>query len=459
MDRARGIWYSTDGATWSKLISSPPFFQEQYSGGPPVSIVFDNRLWVILDHNSETGIWFTMPGGQTSCRPSAEFNADKTTGPAPLEVNFRDESLCRPDQWLWDFGDGSQSTDQNPRHTFSSAGNYTVRLTVKNGAGGSQQLLNITVFQSVSLPNSHAGKDWKRAVEKVPFGNREEFSVVVWNNSMWIIGGNKPGGIPGYNDSWYSRDGAHWTRAVQNAGFEARFRHSTAVFNDKLWVIGGIADSIDYTTGMHSPVEKNDTWFSSDGVTWTKVTPDPEFPPQVDHSSISFDNRLWVIGNGIWDSTDGIHWNRSGISGSSFSRLTPVVRDNRLWVLQNNYYAQFWSTTDGITRTPGATPPINEEENAIVTNSLAIADNKFWLFRALAPRIDGRNEYDKMHGELWNSDDGYNWVLVSDNVPFATGASGLNDFHLVTLSNRLYAYMNRFPPEGMATTEIWYTDL
>ena len=33
-------------------------------------------------------------------------------------------------QWSWDFGDGNTSTEQNPSHTYASAGTYTVELTV-----------------------------------------------------------------------------------------------------------------------------------------------------------------------------------------------------------------------------------------------------------------------------------------------------------------------------------------
>lgn len=38
-----------------------------------------------------------------------------------------------PYDWLWNFGDGSTSTKQNPSHTYSSKGTYTVSLTVTDG--------------------------------------------------------------------------------------------------------------------------------------------------------------------------------------------------------------------------------------------------------------------------------------------------------------------------------------
>ena len=50
-----------------------------------------------------------------------------------LQVNFIDTSVI-PKTWLWNFGDGNTSSVQNPVHTYSSAQNYTVTLTVTNGA-------------------------------------------------------------------------------------------------------------------------------------------------------------------------------------------------------------------------------------------------------------------------------------------------------------------------------------
>jgi len=63
-----------------------------------------------------------------------DFIGDPTEGCGPLEVRFTDESLCDPDTWSWDFGDGSPpSPDQNPRHVFER-GIYTICLTVTKDA-------------------------------------------------------------------------------------------------------------------------------------------------------------------------------------------------------------------------------------------------------------------------------------------------------------------------------------
>ena len=48
----------------------------------------------------------------------------------PLVAQFKDESTGGPTTWHWDFGDGGTSAEQNPSHTYSVAGNYTVTLTI-----------------------------------------------------------------------------------------------------------------------------------------------------------------------------------------------------------------------------------------------------------------------------------------------------------------------------------------
>lgn len=66
--------------------------------------------------------------------PVASFTNDFTGGSAPATVNFTDTSSQDPSitHWFWDFGDGSNSTQQNPAHAYTANGVYTVSLTVSN---------------------------------------------------------------------------------------------------------------------------------------------------------------------------------------------------------------------------------------------------------------------------------------------------------------------------------------
>jgi len=69
--------------------------------------------------------------------PVANFTSNVTEGYAPLTVQFTDTSINSPAQWNWDFGDGTNSTDQNPVHVFSGERTYNVTLIVTNGDGSS----------------------------------------------------------------------------------------------------------------------------------------------------------------------------------------------------------------------------------------------------------------------------------------------------------------------------------
>ena len=85
--------------------------------------------------------------------PEVQIASDLTEGCGPLVVQFADSSIITTDAivtWLWNFGDGTTSTLQNPEHIYTQTGSYTVNLTVVTSGGCSQTSTNlpyiITVF-------------------------------------------------------------------------------------------------------------------------------------------------------------------------------------------------------------------------------------------------------------------------------------------------------------------------
>ncbi len=70
--------------------------------------------------------------------PVADFSGDVLTGQPPLTVNFTDLSSGNPDTWEWFFGDSSSDTQQNPTHTYTDVGDYTVILVASNACGQNQ---------------------------------------------------------------------------------------------------------------------------------------------------------------------------------------------------------------------------------------------------------------------------------------------------------------------------------
>ena len=69
-------------------------------------------------------IYVGSGGNPSGCQSSF------TSAVQGLAVNFTDASTGNPTNWMWDFGDGSTSSVQNPAHTYASNGMYYISLTI-----------------------------------------------------------------------------------------------------------------------------------------------------------------------------------------------------------------------------------------------------------------------------------------------------------------------------------------
>jgi len=191
------VWRSTDnGVTWSQVTASAGWSARAWhssvmisdssivlTGGFDSSGSYKNDVWRFVSAGSSvqnpshtytaTGVYQVAlqafnTAGYNSMRktgyitvtaispPVANFIGTPTTGTAPLTVTFTDISTNTPTAWNWSFGDGSSvnSTFKNPVHSYASAGNYSVSLTVTNAAGSdSKTVANyITVSSAVVAP-------------------------------------------------------------------------------------------------------------------------------------------------------------------------------------------------------------------------------------------------------------------------------------------------------------------
>jgi hypothetical protein len=128
-----------NGSNWveeQKLVASDGAYYDYF--GTSVSIS-SNVALVGADRNDDKGTssgsaYVYTLGVQSEL--IADFSAIPTSGSVPLIVSFTDQSTGTVDSWNWDFGDGLTSTMQNPSHTYTDPGTYTVSLTV-SGPGGS----------------------------------------------------------------------------------------------------------------------------------------------------------------------------------------------------------------------------------------------------------------------------------------------------------------------------------
>ena len=115
------------------------------------------------DPHQNGGTGYAYPGGKgapgiivitytVAVTPVASFTYTPASGVAPVNVSFTDTSSNTPTSWLWSFGDGTaNSTAQNPNHTFSAAGTFTVSLTATNAAGSSSPVTHTVSVTSVPI--------------------------------------------------------------------------------------------------------------------------------------------------------------------------------------------------------------------------------------------------------------------------------------------------------------------
>ncbi len=102
--------------------------------GNIVSTIFSGNPNVFWGFSGSTGgCWNT----QTVCMTLVSNYISDTTACVGQSVVFTNNSISAATitSWAWDFGDGYTSTLQNPTHTYTTAGLYTVKLTVTNSNG------------------------------------------------------------------------------------------------------------------------------------------------------------------------------------------------------------------------------------------------------------------------------------------------------------------------------------
>jgi len=212
---------------------------------------------------------------------------------------------------------------------------YNDRLWVIGGDNNSGHYQN-------DVWSSADGLNWVEETASVPWAGRATQYTVVFNNLMWLMGGQQlnsdaNGGADttpgtGYNDVYASADGKSWKLVTAQAAWSPRgLIIGNVVFAGKIWVIGG--GTYDVRTYL------NDVWNSADGVNWTQVTASAPWAGRQFHNIAVFDNKIWVVAGGtaqseggstdVWYSTDGKNW--------TILAATPWIMRHAasVWVFQN----------------------------------------------------------------------------------------------------------------------------
>ncbi len=107
----------------------------------PVKVYTEvNHFFVALEVSNDVGSdrlvrYHYIVVSDSAQPPVAKINLPQVGAHIDSSVHFLDASEHQPDFWLWEFGDGTFSDEQNPVHVYSQTGDYTVQLVVRNALG------------------------------------------------------------------------------------------------------------------------------------------------------------------------------------------------------------------------------------------------------------------------------------------------------------------------------------
>ncbi|MBC8471119.1 MAG: PKD domain-containing protein [Planctomycetes bacterium] len=123
----------------------------------------------------------------TSPGPVANFTGTPRSGNSPLVVQFTGTSTGNITSRLWNFGDGTTSTERNPIHTyrFRNTSDFTVSLTV-TGLGGTDTETKTNYIHLNTPPIKANIRVWKKDVFRTWYQAYAEITVTQ----------NDPTGLP-----------------------------------------------------------------------------------------------------------------------------------------------------------------------------------------------------------------------------------------------------------------------
>lgn len=181
--------FKDDGGKWSSVTSK--FFQKSANGSSTVNLITSYRYWIDSSYNAITSV--NLPNPVNPYELINDFDLTQVPkGQHTFNIQFKDTSglwsailtdtiiknalpisnfdftttancdstvlalsnlSMDADTYLWDFGDGVQSTDSLPSHSYFMPGNYNISLTVTDLSSGLDSTINKSISVSGNTTN------------------------------------------------------------------------------------------------------------------------------------------------------------------------------------------------------------------------------------------------------------------------------------------------------------------
>lgn len=296
------------------------------------------------------------------------------------------------------------------------------------------------------------------------------------------------------NDTLYE-----WQRLTDSIGDDWRVRDGNTTTwlpsTGKFWMVGGW-NGYQAPDGF-SPVPPDtvyppenttdEVWSSPDGVNWTLELPhrNGQFERRHSHNTVLWKDKLWMIGGDTWQgyynhdvvsSQDGVNWTvelgpgKTPPPWSERALQVSGVYAGKLWTTGGQdllgdresfvYHNDVWNTEDGVNWVQvAADGPASDTRwgGCGILDGLVEFKGRMWLVGCARYRDDAVGS--SMSNEVWSTTDGINWKLHA--TPPWKGKTWPN---VVTWDGRLwilFGYTYGDNANGWAagnSAEVWYSD-
>jgi outer membrane protein assembly factor BamB len=284
----------------------------------------------------------------------ANFSANITTGPPPLDVQFTDKSdVIAPTRWDWRFGDGGIFSTglaalKNASHTYATPGFYTVNLTVTNATGSYSASKPRYIF--VSSGGVPATGGWK-------------FRADLNNTGVYDDGGTRPSNAMRWNftteDSVLSSPAIAYGSVYVGSDDKSLYALDEST-GEELWsfATGDVVESSPVVSGgVVYFGSGDDNVYALDAATgselWNFTTGNGVYSsPAVVNGVVytgSYDHNVYALdaGNGseLWNFTtgDGVYSSPAVVNGVVYTGSD----DYNVYALDASTGAKLWNFTTG----------------------------------------------------------------------------------------------------------------
>jgi len=195
----KAFWLIATSSGWNTKMSFDIFvkanqdywtpsttFQQGAEGAMNAAVDYGYSCQDVVNAFSAVGISLVCPGP-----PVADFSASLTSGGVPLTTDFTDLSQAAS-SWSWNFGDTGTSTAQNPTHTYTAMGTYTVTLIATNEFGSDTMVKTNYITVTIAVPPI---ADFVASATDINIGNSVTFTDLSLENPTswsWTFDGGTP---------------------------------------------------------------------------------------------------------------------------------------------------------------------------------------------------------------------------------------------------------------------------